>query len=244
MSDKPVIEAEFKSVPGTSGLMVSDRSIEDAKRQLQLLKDFVQSQMREGVDFGIIPGTHQQSLYKSGAEKLSKMFGLGVRFPTKDKTIDLDSNFAMFSYMAEVYNLQSGTALAQCEGSCNSQEKKYRERTYKGAKENTPIADIMNTLQKMAQKRAYVGAIIQATGASDFYTQDIDTPEDAEQLGMKPGPVRVQASIPKATSARSHDQSQTAPICHDKPMQVSQYEDRALGCFPFYCSVCKAKVAR
>lgn len=31
-----------------------------------------------------------------------------------------------------------------------------------------------NTIQKMAQKRAYVGAILNATGASEFFTQDVE----------------------------------------------------------------------
>lgn len=37
-----------------------------------------------------------------------------------------------------------------------------------------------NTLQKMAQKRAYVGAILIATGGSEFFTQDV---EDMPQFG-------------------------------------------------------------
>src|SRR5207253_1530601 len=37
-----------------------------------------------------------------------------------------------------------------------------------------PAGEILNTLQKMAQKRAYVGAVIIAVGASDFFTHDIE----------------------------------------------------------------------
>jgi hypothetical protein len=38
----------------------------------------------------------------------------------------------------------------------------------------TPISDIQNTLMKMAQKRAMVGATILAAAASDFFSQDIE----------------------------------------------------------------------
>jgi hypothetical protein len=43
---------------------------------------------------------------------------------------------------------------------------------------NPEICDMVNTLSKMAQKRAYVGSVIRGVGASEFYTQDIeDNPE-------------------------------------------------------------------
>jgi hypothetical protein len=42
--------------------------------------------------------------------------------------------------------------------------------------------DMVNTLQKMAQKRAYVGACLQATGASEFFTQDIEDIDFAVQV--------------------------------------------------------------
>lgn len=40
--------------------------------------------------------------------------------------------------------------------------------------ENPDIADVYNTVLKMAKKRAYIDAILTATAASDIFTQDID----------------------------------------------------------------------
>lgn len=40
--------------------------------------------------------------------------------------------------------------------------------------ENEDIMGLKNTLMKMAQKRAFVGAILLATGASEFFTQDVE----------------------------------------------------------------------
>lgn len=40
--------------------------------------------------------------------------------------------------------------------------------------ENPDIADVYNTVYKMAYKRAFVGATIIATGVSDIFTQDLD----------------------------------------------------------------------
>lgn len=39
---------------------------------------------------------------------------------------------------------------------------------------NPDIYDLVNTLQKMAQKRAIVGAVLLAVNASEFFTQDIE----------------------------------------------------------------------
>jgi len=39
---------------------------------------------------------------------------------------------------------------------------------------NPNVVSMKNTIMKMAQKRAFVGAILLSTGASEFYTQDIE----------------------------------------------------------------------
>ena len=45
---------------------------------------------------------------------------------------------------------------------------------------NPDVADVVNTIQKMAQKRALVAATLIATSASEFFTQDV---EDADSSG-------------------------------------------------------------
>lgn len=42
---------------------------------------------------------------------------------------------------------------------------------------NPDVVGMKNTIMKMAQKRAFVGAILLATGASEFFTQDIEDME-------------------------------------------------------------------
>jgi hypothetical protein len=51
-----------------------------------------------------------------------------------------------------------------------------------GQIENKDIADVYNTVLKMAKKRAHVDAILTATAASDIFTQDVEDnlPIDAE----------------------------------------------------------------
>lgn len=49
-----------------------------------------------------------------------------------------------------------------------------------GRKTNPEIFDQINTLLKMAQKRSHVGATINATSASEFFTQDLEDTRDVE----------------------------------------------------------------
>ena len=193
-------------------------------------------------DYAVIRGTKKQSLLKPGAEKLLRLFGLGLRMRLADKDVDRFANFAMFTYRAEVFHLKTGVVVAECEGTANSQEVKYRARKVwrevakdsKGKpikelkEEETPVCDVLNTLMKMAQKRAMIGATIIATQGSDFFSQDIEDESDAEQVGAK---ARVEGKEEKGE----------IPSCCGKPMMVSKFPDRETGEFPFYCITCKAK---
>lgn len=184
-----------------SNLPVTQADFDDLSNQRKMLKSFVSQQLKSDVDFGIIPGTPKPSLFKPGAEKLNRLFGLGAKFTLMDKEFDRPDNFAMYTYKCEIVHLKSGRVIAECEGSCNSQETKYKEksvyegkgqyRKYKG-KEATPIADIANTLMKMSQKRAMVGATILACAASDFFTQDL---EDDESIIVQERDVNAGASV-------------------------------------------------
>lgn len=164
-----VIPIETKAL----SMQTSSAALAELKNQRQLLSQFIKSELKEGVDFGTIPGCPKPSLHKPGSEKLAKLFQLGSRILSKDREVDGESGFAMYTYTIEIFHIPTGSAIAQCEGSANSQEKKYMKLRWQ---------DAVNTLQKMAQKRAYVGAVIIATGASDFFTQDVeDMPQEAFQ---------------------------------------------------------------
>lgn len=106
-----------------------------------------------------------------------------------------------FNYQYRCSLNRGSITAGQGEGSCNSWEKKYRYRTVFANKAtdedkahgrletrtsrngkpydvyvvtNPNPADIVNTLQKMAQKRALVAATLLAVNASEFFTQDVE----------------------------------------------------------------------
>jgi hypothetical protein len=242
-------------VPVSQVLPVNELAVRDLENQRKILSKFVESQLKEAVfldsralgygegDYGIIPGTKKRCLFKQGAEKILRLFGLGVRFRQTDKEFDRNANFALYTYRAEVYILKTGLIIADCEATANSQEIKYKEKTEwsknsKGVSESkkveTPICDIINTLQKMAQKRALVGATLLATGASEYFTQDMLEPEFTEEN-------QNQNEAPKQESAPAP--TGEAPTCCGKKMYISKFVDQNFGHAPFYCGTCKKKVA-
>lgn len=206
-----VVKEDIQIEAFSASLPVTRNMLENLQEQRKLLKEFVQSQLVKDVDYGIIPGTKKPSLFKPGAEKLRGLFGLNVPTDCTFQTIDGEKNFAMFTYKAKVF--RGDNLVSECEGSTNSQEQKYKERKVwrydeklkrkVEIKESTPIYDVLNTLQKMAQKRAFVGAIILATGAGDFFTQDIDEPEDARNIGTIPRVEDGPSQIPKVVNVTS-----------------------------------------
>jgi len=176
---------------------ITDGMLAEMKEQRKQLEKFVVEQLRDGTDYGVIPGVKEKSLFKPGAEKMASIFQLGSRIVKTDRTVDIKENFAMYEVTVEIFHVPSGKAIAQCTGVTNSQEKKWRERQEyewvgqypnkvkkpKGAPVPTPIGDILNTMCKIAQKRAFVGGVVMATKASDFLTHDLA--EDEEDFNEK-----------------------------------------------------------
>lgn len=149
-------------------------TLEQAKENFQRLQQVVAELMQKDVDYGVIPGTPKPTLYKAGSEKLLQFYGLGHKAICVDKIEDWEKGFFFYRYRVEVFKTRTDglvIEVASCEGSANSKEKRYR---------NQDVYSIVNTLQKMAIKRALVGATLQGTGTSGIFTQDIeDIPEIA-----------------------------------------------------------------
>lgn len=141
---------------------------EQALQAYQSLRQITAKVLVKDTDYGLIPGTPKPSLYKPGAENLLRFYGLGHRIQAVEQVKDWDNGFFYFSYKVTIHRtLENGveSILSECEGSANSKEKRYR---------NQDPYMLVNTLQKMAIKRALVGATLQATGASGLFTQDLE----------------------------------------------------------------------
>ncbi len=211
-------------------------SIEQAVTRYNSIIDFTRKVMKEGRDYGTIPGTGRKNddgtpssashtLLKPGAEKLCTIFALAPRFEDYRVVEDWDKGLFYYAYRCIVS--RNGRDMGECIGSANSFEKKYRttarkcpaceKETIRRSKPNRDsceqpgwycwrkiggcgeqfsaddpsiteqketvdalaAADKINTLQKMAQKRAFVGAALIATNASEFFTQDLEDVDPA-----------------------------------------------------------------
>jgi hypothetical protein len=151
-------------------------------------------------------------LLKPGAEKLATLFNLEIETVTIAEVLDWEKEF--FYVKTRTTITRDGKFITSQEGSCNNFEKKYRYRTvsekYATAEEkkkavskfntangytmlrlpNEEGYDLIHTILRMASKRSMVAAVLVATGASEFFSQDLDViasedPEDLPYRGAK-----------------------------------------------------------
>lgn len=241
-------------------------NLEVALQRREYLVKFVKSIMREGQDFGKIPGAGDKpTLLKPGAEKLATFFGLTPVFIPVSVTEDwTGADFGgepFFNYRYKCELWRAGNLIATAEASCNSHESKYRYRkgervcpqcgatAIRKAKEedrgyycwrkiegcgatfpngdkriesqevgrilNPDVADQVNTMQKMSQKRALVASILLAVNASEFFTQDIedltDHTVDSTATVVAPQADKKPTSNGHKPAPAQHRQAETPP---------------------------------
>ncbi len=185
--------------------IVGTQSAQQVKAQVDLIQQVMAAVMKPNVHYGVIPGCDKPSLYKPGSEKLLSTFRISV----EPEVIDL-STADEIKYRVMAHGIyHDGTTVGTGIGECSSNEEKYKWRkavcdeefnatpedrkrikwargrnnsTYQIKQIRTEIADVANTVLKMAKKRAQIDLTLTATAASDIFTQDIeDTPEEMRE---------------------------------------------------------------
>jgi hypothetical protein len=87
---------------------------------------------------------------------------------------------------------------------------------------NPDVADVVNTIQKMAQKRSIVGSVLIATNGSEFFTQDI---EDMEMIGV-PGAIDVPfTATPEPQKKHVQPQKPASQAATAQPPEGPTWED-------------------
>lgn len=168
-------------------------NISTTMTKIAQMQSVVQKTLKQGHDFGEVPGTNKPTLLKPGGEKICMLFGLNPEYEFLQVTEDYDKEF--FSYNIRCTLFRNGQPVAQGVGSCNSKEKKYRfinvdeiPENYMGASEsftdkygrqkykinNPDICSLVNTILKMAKKRAFIDAVLQVASLSEVFTQDLE----------------------------------------------------------------------
>lgn len=128
------------------------------------IETIIKSRLIQGRDYDLIAGCKKPSLLKAGAEKLASIFGYYASTEVIHRVEMYDKCFVSYEVAVTIRD-RNGSVIAQGIGSCNSREKRYLKGDF---------CCQLNTVLKMAKKRAFVDAILTATGASGVFTQDIE----------------------------------------------------------------------
>ena len=127
-----------------------------------------QTTLKRDVDFGVVPGTKQPSLYKAGAQKIANAFGLLQHYTVESAIEDLETPVFFYRIRCDLVKIaQDGTeyVFTSGHGSANTMEKRNGKN---------PAWDSANATLKMAEKRALTAAVIAIAGLADAFTQDME----------------------------------------------------------------------
>lgn len=196
---------------------------EEAAALDKSLRDMMRAVLREDVDFGVIPGTGTKpTLLKPGAEKLLQWFGFGHSTEKVETERDADGNRLGVTYRCVITKaMQDGreVTVASCEGYAGYDEDRFYTTAAQAEAKERAMAERFqrnpnpmkfleyrapwNSVIKMCQKRAMVGAALQATSASTLFTQDLE--DNAPGAGPSPfveaAEGRINALAPETRNA-------------------------------------------
>ena len=174
----------------------------EALRRVEELQGFVSKVMVKDIDYGTIPGTKKPTLFQPGAQKLCEMYGLAADFSDIEKIEDWDKGFFYYKTRCTLTDRRTGAFVGNGIGSCNSKEDRYAWRWLAANKlpkgtdikllvsrvsqygtmyrvPNDDIFSLINTIQKMAAKRALMHGVTGTTRSSGIFSQDLeDLPAD------------------------------------------------------------------
>ena len=107
-------------------------------------------------------------------KSLSDVYGFSKQLEVINRVEDWTNGIFHYEVKAILISKSTGQIESEGIGSCNNKERKYK---------NSDPFTIVNTILKMAKKRAFIDAVLSATRSSAFFTQDI---EDQDESLSKP----------------------------------------------------------
>ncbi|WP_125607941.1 hypothetical protein [Lapidilactobacillus bayanensis] len=170
---KEVTAVESRSVNNSGLALIENETTQQMATQLQAISNFqtmVQKNLTPKQDYGVIPGTGKPTLLKPGAEKIQMLMGVTSEYNVVDKVEDYDKGF--FAYTIKCVLKKNDQKITEGLGSANTKEKKYVKQD--------PYS-MINTVLKMAKKRAQVDATLTIASLSNVFTQDIEDMDNIAQ---------------------------------------------------------------
>jgi len=210
-----------------AAMVAQEPTADQIKARVGKIQEVMRAVMQLDVHYGTIPGTPRPALYKPGAEKLLQAFSLGAE-PIQVEDLST-SDVARYRVTIGVFHIHTGQRVGAAIGECSSNEEKYKwrkavsDREYDATPQDrrrikyysdrevkqvrTEPADQANTILKMAEKRAFVGATIRVTAASDIFEQDLEDLPDGTIENQR----EHQAARTGAVTKKPSRQPQKAP---------------------------------
>lgn len=205
-------------------------SLNEAKNRLLMLQNYIKEVMIPGIDYGLIPKCEKPTLFKSGAEKLTDIFGFSKQFEVINRIEDWEKPLFHYEIKAVLTNKKTGLIEAEGLGCCNNRERKFK---------NQDGYSIINTILKMAKKRALIDAVLSATRSSGIFTQDIEDNEEINNASFNNSnasnhniPVSSQHSKINPSTITREQQSQifvaasknNVPLDYIKELMIEKYK--------------------
>lgn len=100
-------------------------SIPDLKAQVALVHKVLQEVMKEGEDYGKIPGIEKPTIFKAGAEKLCLLFRLDPQYEIEQKQ---EGQHLTITSKCTLWHIPSGKRFGSGMGSCSTKESRYAYR--------------------------------------------------------------------------------------------------------------------
>ena len=228
--------ASVVAMPAQSAELV--RSMSDVVARMHRIKEVQTELMKANVHYGTIPGTNKPTLYQPGADLLNVTFRIAPRVRQLEDLTTPDGDTVRYRVTMEGLHQANGEYLGEGVGECSSDEEKYKWRrvtckeefeetpvdrrrekwqrgrndtAYKVQQVRTNVADVANTVLKIAAKRAKVAMTLNVLAASDVFNQDLEdlTDELREQVVAEQSddPQRPAPPRPGARSAEKQQQA-------------------------------------
>lgn len=229
-------------------------SVSQRIAEIQDFQALVRSQLIEGKDYGVIPGTQNPTLLKPGAEKIVRLVNCADSYEIMDQVRDWERGFFEYTIKARLVYLPTGQIVAEGVGECNSWESRYRyrwvgERDLKAMGltvgevnrlktrerdsrnggsytqwriENDDPYSLVNTILKMAKKRAMVDVALSVGRLSELFTQDIEDLQ-ANAENRQGSTAQARTAPAKPTNSRNTKQ---APKADDFDVDNPEFTDR------------------
>lgn len=189
-------------------------AVADVVQHARTVQQVMQAVMKEGLHYGKIPGTDKPTLLQPGADVLAMTFRIAQKLDITDLST---TDVVRYRVTCSGVHQGTGTVLGEGIGECSSGEEKYKWRravsnaefnatpdnmrrvkfgkNYTTEQVRTDPADMANTVLKMAVKRAKIAMILNVTGASDMFGQDLEDLDEALRESMTEAPVSTRGPL-------------------------------------------------